>query len=598
MNLDKKTLKYLLGTPLAILFVPTALFYLANFIFNQKYAMTLGESVFCIYLFTIIRITLKSSKQSIICYGLIYAVFFSITVSKNIFLGETLFVKDFRNLQALLLVSPTSRILLFVVLILILIVFFIKHTHFEFKRWVAAFFLLFVGHRVFAASQNFIDEHYLYKTPINHSLSIKSSWIAGPLFYFYYHWLVYEDPKFNRDQGALDFSLNSIQSLISKSPPKIMKSSKSPNIYFILVESFWDFKSLTSKYNTPDGFDPHFRQLHSAQKSTSAIVSEALGGTANTEFELLCGLPVFNLQKVFTYELNSELDCLPNVLRKKGYATFALHPGDRRMWNRPNVYPKLGFQNYLSKEDMQVKFNKYYMPDDIFLEYSLKMIESELKKGKPLFFHLLTIGLHTVLETEESEQTHDFDRISHDELRTYLQLLRRTTRGLSQFVEKITRLDPNAILVILGDHAPPLGFNYQIYKEDDQIKIEDGFPIDSSLLELLKTPLVTRNLKGLSQDSVRVPHLAYLIYRNLGFRQPVGISDLHSDPKLGLFTYFRRHNEKSGQFEACGPKVSTPECKKFGELFFSYETLFFDHFWGNQKIQEYRPPKSQQPDNH
>ena len=49
------------------------------------------------------------------------------------------------------------------------------------------------------------------------------------------------------------------------------------------------------------------------------------------------------------------IPCIPNQLKQQGYPTLALHGGSKIMYNRPDWYPKAGFDEIKAQEEMPDK---------------------------------------------------------------------------------------------------------------------------------------------------------------------------------------------------------------------------------------------------
>ena len=102
----------------------------------------------------------------------------------------------------------------------------------------------------------------------------------------------------NMARGKVKVTRQEVQSALKALCPSSQSFSSHadlthrPNIYMILLESFWDPMLLTSANIVPDPIDPRFRALWK-QTGSSTATSPVFGGyTANSEFEVLCGFPV------------------------------------------------------------------------------------------------------------------------------------------------------------------------------------------------------------------------------------------------------------------------------------------------------------------
>ena len=81
-------------------------------------------------------------------------------------------------------------------------------------------------------------------------------------------------------------------------------------------------------------------------------------GTSNSEFEFLSGDSISFLPtgcNVYQSYVKDTVPSLVSTLGVLGYSRTAFHPYYGEGWNRRNVYPLLGFENYISIEDLSIR---------------------------------------------------------------------------------------------------------------------------------------------------------------------------------------------------------------------------------------------------
>ena len=154
-------------------------------------------------------------------------------------------------------------------------------------------------------------------------------------------------------------------------------------------------------------------------------------------------------------------------------------------------------------------------------------------------------------------------------------MARDSSAAMSDFFKRIREIDPEGIILMLGDHSP--------HSIDSLLKDLKVRPQISDA-ELFKTPLLTANL-GLPEDQwIRFPHFPSLIYRKLGLAPFSSISDLYHNPNLGNYNYNQLYHPKSEFAKNCTAKVSekASDCKSFLDLKKAFGNILYDHFFGNQ----------------
>ncbi len=230
-----------------------------------------------------------------------------------------------------------------------------------------------------------------------------------------------------------------------------------PNIYILMLESYLDpyyFHNL--RFNIPPV--QGLLALETAGHDTSAFYT--IRSTAAAEFEVLCGMP--NQQgytsKVFNQLLApaDSLSCLPSYLKRLGYITIASHPNTPSIYNRGNAYPLLGFDRvyFATDLDMQDK-DSIWLNDNAFLSQNLQMVKKQLATHTPFLNYVMTVGGHFPYElnARRPAMLKTDPAIPSLALKS-LQLSYYTSDAVSHYLEALRKLDPGALIVIMGDHFP------------------------------------------------------------------------------------------------------------------------------------------------
>jgi phosphoglycerol transferase MdoB-like AlkP superfamily enzyme len=234
------------------------------------------------------------------------------------------------------------------------------------------------------------------------------------------------------------------------------------NVHIIVLESFWDPTALKNIKFSSDPVDGRFRELW-RQTGYSHVLSPVWGGrTANAEFEALCGFPVTRDNVVFEGWLSNEVPCLPAYLTRRGYRTVVSHPNFAAFWNRVNSYRRLGFEHYWAKPDFVLDdMNKNILGDASFYRQLEEKLAAFPVDGRPLFNYALTFFGHYPYSLNNSRPP-VIEISPKDELiRNYANTIYYKSRELMDFLERLRARDPNALIVVFGDHLPFLGLNFE-----------------------------------------------------------------------------------------------------------------------------------------
>ncbi len=252
-------------------------------------------------------------------------------------------------------------------------------------------------------------------------------------------------------------------------------SEDSPNIIVIMNESFSDL-SVVGDFSTNIEYMPFINDMTKNTVKGELLVSPFGGYTCNTEFEFLTGLSMGLLPNGSTpylqYASKKYITSLPSYLSENGYSTVALHPYLARCWNRQKVYGLMGFDEFISQENMneylsedEWEYTRYYIND----RTSYKVIMEKLKNKNPdekLFLFNVTMQNHGGYKYEGSE----FPTVTitdmnghYQETEQYLSLIRESDKAFKEFVENLKEFDEPTIVVLFGDHQPAV--EQEFYEE-------------------------------------------------------------------------------------------------------------------------------------
>lgn len=295
------------------------------------------------------------------------------------------------------------------------------------------------------------------------------------------------------------------------------------NLYLILLESFWDVALLEDAGLSADPLDPAFRELWAAAGNRH-IQSPVFGGyTANAEFEVLCGFPVTEDAVFFEGWLRRDVPCLPRHLGTAGYRTIAAHPNIAAFWNRVNAYERIGFDTYWSIDDFVLDdMNREFLSDASLYRQVLEKIDPLLAEGTPVFSFILTYFGHLDYPLNERRPVRVTSRSGNGLLERYANTLYYKSRELMVFLEELRRRDPEALIVLFGDHLPFLGPNFAGFTESGYLADKrDKF--DARMVErLVSTPLIILDGRHGSVDAGDLPmyQLPTLMLELLGDTRP------------------------------------------------------------------------------
>jgi len=393
------------------------------------------------------------------------------------------------------------------------------------------------------------------------------------------------------DRAAVDAALAGQERLTAAASMPAGGSRR--NVHMIVLESFFDPTQLGPELVPEDPFSAEFRALWDRTGQSMALSPVFGGYTANAEFESLCGFPVTENAVFFEGWLRRSVPCLPAVLRKAGYRTVASHPNVPGFWNRTHAYQLTGFEEYLSKADFDLEDSI----DGLLLDHSYyEQLYAQLGPldAGPVFNYALTYYGHLPYPVDERFGNRIAAGPDAPELlQGYLNHVWYKTRDLMARLAVLRSEDPDAVIVVFGDHLPYLGPNYGVYAEQlDLPERRDAF--DGDQLEfLVSTPLIVIDGARGPIDVGKLPL----------YRLPSLVMELLGQPDEGMFAWSApREGDSDGRLMrpvyglhievdatqrgagaiVCQPEAARPSCEDGVNWLARTRILIGDLFSGRQ----------------
>ena len=267
--------------------------------------------------------------------------------------------------------------------------------------------------------------------------------------------------------------------------PKVPEEKK-VHVISVMLESFSDFSVFD---NIPIHRDV-YNSFHAIQKESvhGRMIADIFGGgTVNTERGFLTGFSGTGYAE--STAMMSDTYSHVRYLKENGYVTEALHPIYGWFYNRKNVNPRLGFDEYLSYDNY---FNEVeervgdtdwlYTRDNHFFPEVEKRMNDAAAKGQYYFSYALTYQGHGPYADYNMADRNYVDRMEGQDVKdwamfnNYLSNIAATDDALGDLVESLRKNPAPVVLIFFGDHKPALGEGDSGYKSM-------GINIDLSTLE-------------------------------------------------------------------------------------------------------------------
>lgn len=281
--------------------------------------------------------------------------------------------------------------------------------------------------------------------------------------------------EFNPPNG---YSSKELKEYLSQYEDETLEGDEElPNIIVIMNESFSDLSYL-GKLRTNIPYMPYFNSLTGRYPNGRLLVSVLGGGTCNTEFEFLTGLSMMYMPSgcyAYMQHITQNVDSMATYLKNYGYQTVAMHPFYEVCWKRNVVYQQMGFDDFISGEDMSSSAGKYVSADrwekgfgddveyvrtlisDSFFYDKIKE-QFENKTSDRIFIFGVTVQNHSTYEYDGDDFEADVHIKNPDgeypRAEQYLSLIKKSDEALEELISYFENVDEKTIIVFFGDHQP------------------------------------------------------------------------------------------------------------------------------------------------
>jgi len=204
------------------------------------------------------------------------------------------------------------------------------------------------------------------------------------------------------------------------------------------------------------------------------------GGTIQSEFEVLCGVPALQLFSAFelTEFKGSPTNCLPSILKDLGYNTiftntYKPQPSQEAARglgfddiNFPKEYlPKLN--SYLTNKN--ISKGEYAIFDDDLYKQNNDYIANNYIEKKPILNYMFSVWGHAFHDMTSSQRPQIIDVKNKKELGISQHSIRAVNQqyyrinAIKKYLKNIRKISPNALVIMYSDHLPVLD-NKNSYK--------------------------------------------------------------------------------------------------------------------------------------
>ena len=244
------------------------------------------------------------------------------------------------------------------------------------------------------------------------------------------------------------------------------------NIHLIVLESFLDPGLLQKACFSRNPAHPSFNKLL-AKKGGISISPVFAGGTAQAEFEVLCGAPALREFSGIEFDVftGAKTPCLPRILAQGGYETTATNAYKPDFFNSTNAYTGIGFEKRYYPQEFAAGYDTYfsagdvtdedYMFDGVLFSQNLAFITKRIRENPklPIFNYIISMYGHTPHDLNLAKRPMVVKMLGsyQDEgLEKAVNQYYYRTEAIATFVKGLIAADPKSLIIIVSDHLPSL----------------------------------------------------------------------------------------------------------------------------------------------
>ena len=284
------------------------------------------------------------------------------------------------------------------------------------------------------------------------------SLVSMAVSYSYYH--------VGRPEG---YSVKAVEELTSSWPLDQYENTgkQQPSVIAIMNEAFSDL-SVLGHLDISGDVMPFVKNLKENTVRGKLYMSVRSSQTANSEFEFLTGCSMaFLPYRSIPYNsyIKTEIPTLTTTLKEQGYGkNMAFHPGMPDAWNRDQVYPLFGFEEFQSFPDVEAELEEEDIIHGFVSDsYGYRHLEKEFEEFRkasenPFYSFFVTIQNHSGYKKNPVDVKIALNNREEwsKETEQYLNMIRISDDALKELLEYFRKVEEPVVIVMFGDHQPGL----------------------------------------------------------------------------------------------------------------------------------------------
>ena len=299
-----------------------------------------------------------------------------------------------------------------------------------------------------------------------------------------------EPPELTLPKEKLQAKIDELKQVDTATMPQFHATLQGKNILFIQLEAFQDFL-IDLKINGQE-VTPFLNELSLNSLYFSNIYQQiAVGSTSDAEFISNTSLYPHATEATAKEFGDRDIPSLPKLLKKESYYTITMHANDVEFWNRENLYPALGFDQWYDEayfgEDELIGIG---LSDRLFFEKSSDVLKNLHHDGQLFYAQLVTLTSHHPFKLPDEENKLQLPPTFDDSIvGDYLKVAHYVDNQLKAFFEQLatSSLLENSVVVLYGDHQ---GLQVNTLSLEDKALLDNATGHEYNFLDQYNIPLI------------------------------------------------------------------------------------------------------------
>ena len=373
--------------------------------------------------------------------------------------------------------------------------------------------------------------------------------------------------KYQQPEG---YSNEAVSEILNRYPDNTLPEN-TPNVIAVMGEAFTDIQDWGNVSFTDENPYEYINSLRKKGCYGQIFVPGFAGSTASSEFEFLTGNNTSaispSLPSAYKTLITGQNYSIVRHFKDIGFEARAMHPGFPWFYNRQNVYLRMGFDSFTSRDDLEgeVPSTGTYANDTVAADMIINDFNRHLEENPDSGYFSFTVTIQNhgpyydnqlAYEKEYIAKTEDMSDSEYYVINNYLGGIKSGNDLIKTIYEYINTIEQPTVFIYFGDHLPYLD-------SEEQIFAKLGLDISSDTYEAYENRYTTDyiiignkaflrqnrpQIKG-EQELISANYLSVKLFQYMNVPLPQHQA-FFSDMMQAVPMLSKKHNGVTGDFDS------------------------------------------------